>query len=513
MIDKILSGLTAASLLIGMTGCQIEFATPEPAYKTSFTASECPFNLPENLVEGVDVECGTVSVPEDRENPQKRTLRLAVAIFHPQGGASNPEPVVYLAGGPGASALKMVDLAFERNFAPILAAGRDLILFDQRGVGFSEPALDCPEVNDLNLQLLDQKLDGQELTDAEMEALFDAAFRNCEQQLTAIADLGMYNTLASAADVNDLRLALGYEKVNLWGSSYGTRLALEVLRDYPEGVRSAVLDGVYPPDVDLYLETPANLERALSWLFESCAADPACDAAYPDLRNVFFETVASLNENPVNLTISDPISHRVHSVLFDGDTLFSMVFLLLYESQAQPFLPWLLDQAWRGEMDMLGQVFASILANSTLSSRGMMFSVQCNEELSFSTQQQYDEQVRAYPDIAPYLRETVLGDASYEICAFWDSGRAARQENEAVNSEIPTLILQGELDPITPPAWSQHAAETLPNSFYVLFPLSAHGALNSECAWGIAVAFLHDPQQAPDTACIAEMEVLPFYIP
>jgi pimeloyl-ACP methyl ester carboxylesterase len=407
----------------------------------------------------------------------------------------------------------MVSLSFERNFAPILAAGRDLVLFDQRGVGFSEPALDCREVSDLSIELLDQELDGQRITDAEMEALLDAAFRNCEQQLAEIADLSMYNTLASAADVNDLRLALGYDKVDLWGASYGTRLALEVMRDYPVGVRSALLDAVYPPDVDIYLETPASLERALTLLFDACTAQTACDAAYPDLRNVFFETIANLNQDPVEMTISDPLNHRVHSVLFDGDTLFSLVFMLLYESQAQPFLPWLLDQAWRGEMDTLGQVYGSVLVNISLSSRGMMFSVQCNEELSFSTQEQYDEQLRAYPELAPYLRATILGDTSYNTCAFWDSGRAERQENEAVSSEIPALILQGELDPITPPAWSQHAAETLPNSFYVLFPKAAHGALNSECAWGMAVAFLQDPAQAPDATCIAEMEEVPFYIP
>lgn len=513
MFTKVLSTFLVASLLFGMTGCAIEFATPGPAYKTEFSSTECPFTLPEGLVEGQDVECGMLSVPEDRENPQQRTLQLAVAIFHPKGGASQPDPVIYLVGGPGASVFKMLASSFEVVFSPMLEAGRDLVLFDQRGVGYSVPALDCPEATQLGLELLDWKMDGQLLTNSEMDALFDQAFRSCYDQLSFIADLGMYNTLSSAADVNDLRIALDYEKVNLWGSSYGTRLALEVMRVYPEGIRSVILDAVYPPEADMYLDTPSSLDRSLTMLADACAADPACDSAYPDLRTVFFQAVADLESEPVSLTVTDPETYQVRSMLFDGDTLFGLVFTLLYEAQALPFLPWLIYNAYSGELDILGRIYGQVLAMSEVSSRGMTFSVQCHEEISFSTQEDFEAVLQEYPDLAPYLEESIVGGWGYEVCDFWDAGHAKSQENEPVSSDLPALILQGDFDPITPPDWSRNASETLTNSHYFLFPNSSHGSLNSECAWGMAVAFLQDPGLSPDAACIIELEPLTFYVP
>lgn len=254
--------------------------TPAPQLLVIFEPAACPFQLPPGQIEGTTVECGYLVVPENRADPDAGTIRLAVGIFHPPGGATEPDPIIYLAGGPGGSALELLYLSFESAYQPILAAGRDLILFDQRGVGLSEPALDCPDAHELALELLDHELDGEELSQEEMGVLFGDAYAACAEDLRAVADLAAYNTAASAADVNDLRLALGYDQVNLWGQSYGTRLALGVLRHDPQGVRSVVLDSVYPPDVDMYLESPPNLDRALGALFEACAADAACGAAY-----------------------------------------------------------------------------------------------------------------------------------------------------------------------------------------------------------------------------------------
>ena len=262
---------------------------PPPATTATFEEAPCPFALPPGQIEGQSVECGYLLVPEDRADPDSPNLRLAVAIFHPSGGASQPDPILYLSGGPGGSALEFLSLTFSK-LEPALAANRDLILFDQRGVGRSEPALDCPAMIELGRELLDDELDGKVLTKEEAFELALETLLACYQDLSQIADLSAYNTVANAADVNDLRLALGYDQVNLWGTSYGTRLALGVMRDHPDGLRSVILDSVYPPDVDLYLESPANVNRAFTVFFEGCAQDEACNAAYPDLRAVFFDT-------------------------------------------------------------------------------------------------------------------------------------------------------------------------------------------------------------------------------
>jgi len=237
-------------------------------------------------VEGETVECGYLIVPEDRADPDSRDIRLAVAIFRHPDGAPEPDPIIYLEGGPGGSPLEIRAPNFA-YFGPIFAANRDIILFDQRGVGFSEPALDCPALTELYLDLLDFEADGELLTAQEILDRKVEAFMACAEDLSAVADLSAYNTVANAADVNDLRLALGYDQVNLYGSSYGTRLALGVMRDFSEGVRSVVLDAPYGPDADIYLDTPSSFDRALTVLTKECAADDACNAAYPDLRTCF----------------------------------------------------------------------------------------------------------------------------------------------------------------------------------------------------------------------------------
>ena len=485
-----------------------------PEYEPVFESAACPFRLPPNQAEGRTVECGYLVVPEDRSQADGRSLRLAVAIFHPPGGASKPDPIIYLVGGPGASALEFLYLSFDKAFAPVFAADRDLVLFDQRGVGFSEPALDCPEAHELSLELLDHELDGKTLSFEEVDTLIREAYDTCAQSLGALSDLSAFNSVASAADVNDLRLALNYDEINLWGTSYGTRLALGVMRDYPQGLRCVVLDSTYPPDADLYLETPASLDRSLNLLFETCAADDACDAAFPDLRQVFFDTVERLNDTPVETEITDPFTRQSYPALFDGDTLMALVFQLLYETTVLPDLPQLICDAAQGDFDTINRIRGTFIGQSTVSSRGMSLSVQCHEEIPFSTREQYQAVVADYPHLASFFQESIMGEIMYHTCTTWESGRATALENQPVSSNVPALIMQGEYDPITPPHWGHRAAETLSNGRYFLYPGVGHGASVVEgCPRDMMIAFLDDPTRAPDSACIAQMEGIQFVLP
>ena len=487
---------------------------PAAAYLPVFEAAPCPFDLPAGQVEGTSVDCGYLVVPENRADPDTATIRLAVAIFHPPGGAAEPDPIIYLVGGPGASVLELLYLSFDQVFAPVFAAGRDLILFDQRGVGLSEPALDCPKVHDLGLELMDNELDGEQLTDEQMNLLFDEAFRVCQQDLSAIADLGAYNTVASAADVNDLRVALNYGQVNLWGGSYGTRLALGVMRDYPAGLRSVVLDSTYPPDTNLYLESPANLDRSLNLLFQACAADPTCNAAYPDLRQLFFDTVERLDADPVDIVITNPFTKESYPALLTGDGLFGLIFQLLYETVILPDLPQLIYEASQGDFDTINRIQGALIAQSSVSSRGMMFSVQCNEELAFSSLEEFEVVLADYPDLAGFFEDSIVGEITYSVCETWDSGQAAAIENEPVVSDVRTLVMAGEYDPITPPSWGERAAETLQNGHFFEYPAVGHGASVVEgCPREMLLAFIQDPATTPDDSCISEMVALSFAVP
>ena len=480
--------------------------SPTPTPVAVFEEAACPFDLPQGQEEGETVECGYLVVPEDRGDPESRTIRLAVAIFHHPDGDPEPDPVIYLEGGPGGSALEFVDVGFEDQSAPVFAANRDLILFDQRGVGLSEPALDCPELTELSIELLDNEKDGRVLTYQEMDDLHLETLLACEEDLHQIADLTAYNTIASAADVDDLRRVLGYDQVNLWGISYGTRLALGVMRDHPGGVRSAVIDSVFPPDVDSEVAAPANIDRALDLLLDSCAADAGCDSAYPDLRGVLFDLVDRLNQEPAAFPVQDLLTGERYDAIMSGDDLLGLLVHTLYQTDVIPLLPRIIYDATEGHYEFVSRILGVLLATQEAMSDGMRYSVDCSEEVAFSSQEAHRAAVAEYPELAGIFTETSDGPMGFALCAAWDSGQAGPSENEPITSEVPTLVMGGQYDPVTPPDWGRRAAETLPNSFFFEYPGVGHGASpGTGCASDMMTAFLIDPTTAPDDACIHEM--------
>ena len=484
-----------------------EEVAPLPAPAATFEQAPCPFPLPAGQVDGDTVDCGYLTVPEDRSDPDTRTIRLAVAIFHPPDGATEPDPILYLEGGPGASVLERIWMLFDR-FEPVLDANRDLIVFDQRGVGFSEPVLDCPVTAELGLDLMDGIVDGQALTDQEAYDLLLDSFIDCGRALGADADLSAYNSVASAADVNDLRLALGPEQGNLWATSYGTRLALGVLRDYPEGIRSAVLDSAYPPDVDLHVSSPANLDRSLNLLFDACAAEEACNTAFPDLRTVLFDTVRDLDADPVLTTLTNPQNGETYDAEIDGATFLSLILQLMYETEVLPAIPQFIYESSEGNLETVRLMLGQFLAIREISSRGMAFSVQCHEELAFGSWAELQAALREFPELVTLYELSLVGRLPYDVCEKWDSGRAGPEENQAVTSDLPILLMSGEFDPVTPPAWGQHAAETLENDIFVEFPGVGHGAsVVPGCPQDMMIAFLDDPTRPPDGACVAGMGI------
>lgn len=514
-----LVGLALAACGAGEAGPPTESAMAEPTLPPAILAgpgepgtlqtAACRFVLPEGVREGEEVKCGYLSVLEQRgegaDEQEGRVIMLAVAIFHPPGGATQPDPVIYLSGGPGASALEAVRYGLEA-FEPVLATGREVVLFDQRGVGLSRPALDCPGFDEISRELIDRRINGREVGEEETARLQWASLLECQRVLSEVANLSAYNSANSAADVEDLRLALGYSQVNLWGGSYGTRLALEVMRRYPQGLRSVVLDAVYPPDVDLYLEAPANFERALDQLFDACAANEVCRTAHPDLRGVFFGMVERLNATPVLREVEDPYTGETYEAWMNGNTILGLTFQLLYDSRLRYLLPTQIGAASQGDYTAFDRTRDSLLRLSSISSRGMMFSVQCHEELAFSSLAAFQDELARHPEISEMYENSILGGLAYRVCSAWEAGRADESANQPVFSEVPTLVMAGEFDPITPPEWGHHAAETLANSFFYEYPGLGHGAgALPGCPNRMFIAFLEDPLHAPASECIAEM--------
>ncbi|HLF27446.1 MAG TPA: alpha/beta fold hydrolase [Anaerolineae bacterium] len=485
----------ALTVSILLAACDViqPTATPGPTLNPNnvprFESAECWFDDPM----GQTPECGYLVVPEDRSQPSAKTIQLAVARFTSSGSDPAPDPIIYLEGGPGGSPLRTLVSQFSILFGPLLET-RDVILLDQRGTGYSQPALDCPEYREAQLDLLDQNLSAEQAEQAGNQALLE-----CRNRLAGSGvNLAAYNSAESAADLEDLRQVLGIERWNLYGISYGTRLALTALRDSPDGIRSVVIDSVLPLQVDLYSETPASGARAFDTLFEACAADAECNAAFPDLREVFFALAAQLDQQPVTFPIRLPSGEQT-DLLLNGDGLVAIVFQSLYGTSLIPLLPRLIYEVRDGNYALAGALQSAFLTQLEDISAGMQYSVQCTEEAPFNSPDQVGQAAEQYPEYKILASKGIFG-----LCQNWGARPAAPVEDQPVMSDIPTLVLGGGFDPITPPSWAQLAAQTLSNSFYFEFPTAGHGSsLTEECPRSLVLAFLEDPTTQPDAACIA----------
>jgi pimeloyl-ACP methyl ester carboxylesterase len=460
-----------------------------------FESSDCAFQTPTNRT----VDCGYLIVPEDRSNPDSPSIRLHVAIFRSRASEPRPDPILYLEGGPGGSGIKQMETTFELFFAP-LTRNRDFIVIDQRGTGYSEPNLFCNEMVDLAFEQLDDILSTQESTDSEL-----AALQACHDRLAAEGiNLSAYNSAENAADLADLRRALGYEEWNLYGISYGTRLALTTMRDHPEGIRSVILDSSYPPQEDLYATLAANFDRVLAGTFEGCRAEPACDEAYPDLESVFYDTITTLDENPVTVRAVLPSSGQPLEVVVNGGLFAGLMFQSYYQTSFIPAMPQLIYDASAGELSLLALIYLSLLDRADEVSNGMNLSVQCTEEVPYSDPDAAASEADSFPVLKDVLnRQVIVGQGIFAACDLWNVTSAPEIENEPVVSDIPTLVLAGQFDPITPPDWGRQVAESLSNGYFFEFPGMGHGVtIADSCPTDMTVAFLDDPGTTPDAACI-----------
>jgi len=455
-------------------------AVSQPSHQTpsAFHEAHCPFPLGVALVEGQNVRCGFLSVPEDWSQPQGPSIRLAVAIFKTFNSHPAPDPVVSLGGGPGQAWLE--------NQGPTYNAGnllpnRDLILFDQRGAGYSQPSLRCFDNETLH---------------------------TCHDRLVKSGiNLNAYTTLQNAADVHALISTLGYQQVNLKGGSYGTRLALAVMRLYPSDLRSVVLDAVVPPQVNVFTSTPQATIRAFDVLFHRCAADPSCNAAYPQLQTVFYHLVADLNTTPITFhtTLQTGASVSVH---FTGNDLVLWLQNSLYFTASIPLLPRVIFQIRQHDYTLLSRILSLIYGSSSndAGSWGMFYSVMCGEDAAFTTRPALQTSVQGLPPQAqPALLESSM--SRFAVCQFWGVKPVPAIQKEPVRSTIPTLILQGEYDPLTPPVYGMLAAQTLSRSYFFLLPGVGHliHSPTSTCPDTIPEAFWDHPTEKPDTSCINSM--------
>ncbi len=342
----------------------------------------------------------------------------------------------------------------------------------------------------------------QDLSDEEDIRLSLETLEACRSRLVdAGIDLSAYDSVENAADVEALRQALGYGKINLYGVSYGSLLAQHVMRFSPEGLRSVILDAVVPPQVNFNLNAPRTMNRAFEEMFSACAQDADCNAAYPNLREVFFQQVDRLNETPAKIQLTDFETGQTYQALMDGETLMGGIFQMLYATEIIPFLPRVIYDARAGDYAFFSRVYSLFAFDRSLL-YGMYYSVQCAEDADYSLE---DYDLSGLPPQIQQM-EDISAEFFLKACQVWNVEPVSPAVDEPVVSDIPTLILSGRFDPITPPSYGELVAEGLSNSFVFVFQDGGHGAATSgECQDQVILDFLAEPTTRPEAGCIAEV--------
>ena len=436
--------------------------------------------------------CGKYEVFENRATRSGRKIALNVMMLPASAATREPDPVFYLEGGPGGAAVATGKAGGRRPFFDLLRKRRDVVFVDQRGTG---------ESNRLACEMADP---------ADLRTYFGERFpvervKQCRTELEKIADLTLYSTPIAMDDLDEVRDALGYQRINLYGGSYGSIAAMSYLRQHGDHVRSIVIAGVAPIDYRLPLPIAKGVQHALDRLFEDCAANDGCRTTYPNLKAEFAEVLARLEKEPANVNLTDPATRKSQAVTISRNAFTEHLRLLLYFPQMMSRIPLVIHQAHENDYTLFG-IYAltySRLIENTIA-RGMHLSVVCGEDLPFISES----------DIVRETAGTVYGDTlvrSYKkACENWPRPQIPASFVEPVKSNAAVLMLSGDLDPVTPPWLAAAAVKHLANGRQLVIRNGSHSTV-TDCTEGLAADFIAKGSAKDlDATCVDKIRRLPF---
>ena len=421
-------------------------------------------------------------------NPTGAESIFGLARIPARGRVAEPDPLVFFAGGPGQSATETWPL-IARALVEV-SENRDILLVDQRGTGQSNP-LKCPQIE------LDEALalDWDELA---------RTTHDCLESLDG--DPRFYTTTVGMHDIDAARAALGYEKVNLYGGSYGTRAAQVYLRLFPEHVRSVVLDGVVPQTLALGTEHAEKLDQAIYRVLNACDTDVKCGEAFPDSAGKLAGLVKSLEQNPVDVTVEHPTTGEPFGLTFDREVLASSLRFLSYSPDTQAMLPLLIHEA------AVEQRFDRLASQMMIAATGLQQSVSQGMELSVMCAEDFPL-FPANPTPNDFLMGNMMEKAIGIQCGVWPKGPVPDNFHDPVGGEVPVLLLSGELDPVTPPEYAERVAAHFPNSLHLVAPGQGHIATTRGCMGKIASQFIiSGSTEDLETDCMSQMKITPYFI-
>ncbi|HTH67820.1 MAG TPA: alpha/beta hydrolase [Rhodanobacter sp.] len=436
--------------------------------------------------------CSDFPVPENRADPHSRMIKLKLAVLRSRAQVASQDMLVFLAGGPGQAATDSAGTV-AATLKPLLAH-RHVLLLDQRGTGGSN-ALDCKEPDEAAAP-------GDSTFDA---AKLRAAAAVCLHELAGHADPRYYTTTIAAQDLEDVRKALGSPSFDLLGVSYGTRMAQQYLRRFPQAVRSVVLDSVVPNTAVLGEDFARNLDDALKAQFARCTAAPACKKQFGDPDQTLYQLRDALRANPHEVSFRDPQSYQTVKRVLNEDALASVVRMFAYTPATAALLPLSIDAAAHGDVGpLLGQ--AKILSGelSELMGSGMQYSVICSEDADLLTPR---------PQDAGTILGTRMIDSLKAVCSVWPKGIRPADFHQPLKTDKPVLLLAGQYDPVTPPRYAETVAKGLPNARVLVLKGQAHSVMAAGCMPQLIQHFVEqlDPKTL-DASCLDRLQPTPIFI-
>jgi pimeloyl-ACP methyl ester carboxylesterase len=475
-----ITALAAAGLLL----CFEAQALPDT---NTIEFSNCMLALP-GTTRSAAAQCGFLEVPENPGDPEGRQIRLHVAYAKATSTDAEPDPLFFFAGGPGQAASETWVMI--RQMLRRIRKTRDIVMIDQRGTGQSN-RLECiaEEPADLNAEI-----------DLEYIARLTA---QCAGELDG--DPRFYTTTIAMQDYDLVREAMGYEQINLMGISYGTRSAQVYLRQFPERVRSVVLDSVVPMQLALGQEHAPMLDRAVHQVFEDCRTNTTCAELFPGHETELQALLEQLRAEPRMITITHPTTGLAEELRLSADTLAVAIRFLSYSSESQAVLPLLVHEALTsGDLSRLATQAMLVMSGlNEMLARGMELSVMCSEDFPFM-------------DLDADYSNTIIGNIFLEAiasqCAVWPRGEVPPDFHQPVVSDVPVLLLSGQRDPVTPPHYAAQAAETFTNSLDLVARGQSHSVLSNICFQDVATEFMVKGSiENLDIECVERIRPAPFF--
>ncbi|HVG29486.1 MAG TPA: alpha/beta fold hydrolase [Pyrinomonadaceae bacterium] len=435
--------------------------------------------------------CGKYEVFEDRAAKAGRKISLNIVMLPALAEKPAPDPIFYFAGGPGAAASMYAGAPFMTR----LRQHRDVVMVDQRGTGESSP-LRCDFYGDAS----------------NMNSYFGETFRServsaCRAELEKVADLKLYTTHIAMADLDEVREAMGYDKINVNGGSYGSTAALAYLRLYPQRVRAAAVSGVAPVDYKMALPFAKGVEHALDRLFSDCAADAGCGKAFPNLRQEFSEVVARLAKAPATFEATNPFNQQKQRITMTREGFMEHIRAALYLPDVMNYLPLLIHDLAGGDYSRFASISYQVFRQlDEQIARGMHLSVVCSESIPFITEEEIKRETAG----------TFYGEArirAYQrACGLWQKGDVPASFRDTKKLDVPVLMISGDFDPVTPPFVGASALAQYTQGKQVLVHNGTHSSY--ECTERLMAEFFdRGTWQGLDTACVDQIQRLPFFTP